>query len=102
MSSTCPTPGTCKHMRRVHLKASGSVQGVFFRATTRDEARRLGLTGWVRNAPDGTVECEAQGDDTAVDSLVEFCSSGPGHARVTDLQVTNIEPVAGEDSFDVR
>lgn len=78
------------------------MQGVFFRAETRDAARRLGLTGWVRNAADGTVECEAQGDDTAVEDLIEFCRRGPGSARVTDLEVEEREPVPGEAPFDVR
>ncbi len=89
-------------MRRVHLTASGSVQGVFFRAATRDEARRLGVTGWVRNAEDGTVECEAQGAPEAVESLIDFCRRGPGAARVEDLQIEPREPVDGEDRFDVR
>lgn len=89
-------------MARVHLTASGSVQGVFFRASTRDEARRLGLTGWVRNAADGTVECEAQGDDDAVEALVAFCRRGPGQSRVTDLLVEGRDEVAGEEGFEVR
>lgn len=89
-------------MRRVHLTASGSVQGVFFRASTRDEAGRLGLTGWVRNAADGTVECEAQGDPADVESLVDFCRRGPGHARVDHLEVEDRDPVGGEEGFSVR
>ena len=89
-------------MRRVHLTASGTVQGVFFRAATRDEARRLGLTGWVRNAADGSVECEAQGDPADVESLVEFCRRGPGHARVTDLEVEDSDPVGDEEGFWIR
>ncbi len=89
-------------MRRVHLTASGSVQGVFFRAATSDEARRLGVTGWVRNAEDGTVELEAQGAPDAVESLIDFCRRGPGAARVDDLQIEPREPVDGEDGFDVR
>ena len=89
-------------MRRFHLTASGSVQGVFFRASTRDEARRLGLTGWVRNAADGSVECEAQGDPASVESLIGFCRRGPGHARVTDLEVEDRDPVSDEEGFEVR
>lgn len=89
-------------MRRVHLTASGRVQGVFFRASARDEASRLGLTGWVRNAEDGTVEAEVQGEDPAVDSFADFCRSGPGSAAVTDLQVEPRPVVEGEQEFVVR
>ena len=89
-------------MRRVRLSASGLVQGVFFRASTRDEARGLGLTGWVRNAADGSVQAEAQGDSEAVSALVEFCRRGPGQSRVDDVVVEDIPPVDGESGFEVR
>ena len=90
------------HMRRVRLTASGSVQGVFFRASTRDEARRRGVTGWVRNAADGTVEAEVQGSADAVDAMIDFCRRGPGHARVDQLDVAQIPVVADEQDFRVR
>lgn len=89
-------------MRRVRLTASGLVQGVFFRASARDEARRLGLTGWVRNTADGNVEAEAQGEESVVDEFVEFCRRGPGSARVSDLAVEEAAPVDGESDFGVR
>ena len=89
-------------MRRVQLTASGLVQGVFFRANTRDEARRLGLTGWISNTPAGTVEAEVQGDDRAVGELIEFCRRGPGRARVDDVVVQDLPVVHGESSFEVR
>ncbi len=89
-------------MRRVRLTALGLVQGVIFRASTRDEARRLGLTGWARNAPDGTVIVEAQGEQAAVDALVAFCRRGPGHAKVDNVTVEDLEPVADETEFAVR
>lgn len=89
-------------MRRVRLTASGQVQGVFFRASTRDEARRLGVTGWVRNLADGTVEAEAQGAADAIESLIEFCRRGPGHAVVTGLRVEDLGAVADERSFESR
>src|SRR5688500_17359097 len=82
--STCPHAGRGKHMRRVRLTAFGHGQGGFFRAATGDEARRLGLTGWVRNLEGGSVEAEAQGPAEEVDALVEFCRKGPGHATVTE------------------
>ena len=89
-------------MRRVHLTASGRVQGVFFRASARDEARRLGLTGWVRNTAAGTVEAEVQGASEAVESFVAFCRRGPGQSIVDDLYVEDVPAVASEDSFSVR
>ena len=90
------------HMRRVRMTASGLVQGVFFRASTRDEARRRQLTGWVRNTPEGTVEAEVQGADDAVEAMIDFCRQGPGHARVDQLDVEDVPTVADEQEFRVR
>jgi acylphosphatase len=90
------------HMRRVRLTASGLVQGVFFRASVRDEARRHGVTGWVSNAPDGTVEAEIQGDADAVEAMIAFCRQGPGHARVERLDVTDRDVEQHEQGFEVR
>jgi len=89
-------------MRRMRITASGTVQGVFFRAAASDEARRLGLTGWVRNTDDDQVEAEAQGDEQAVERFVEFCRAGPDQAQVDDLTVDDLDPVADEADFDVR
>jgi acylphosphatase len=71
---------------RVHLLVSGRVQGVAFRAYTVDEARRLGVAGWVRNLPDGRVEVEAEGERPALLELVRFCERGPPAARVEDVR----------------
>ena len=89
-------------MKRVHLVASGLVQGVFFRASVRDEARRLGVTGWTRNLPSGSVEVEVQGEEAAVDALVAAIRRGPGSAVVEDLRLTNTQPLANETTFEVR
>jgi acylphosphatase len=72
---------------RVHLLVSGRVQGVAFRAYTEDEARRLGVSGWVRNLPDGRVEVEAEGERAALLGLVRFCERGPPAARVEEVRV---------------
>ncbi len=72
---------------RVHLVVSGRVQGVAFRAYTEDEARRLGVSDWVRNLPDGRVEVEAEGERAALEKLVAFCRRGPPAARVDDVDV---------------
>lgn len=71
----------------------GRVQGVFYRAATRDEARRLGVTGWARNLSDGTVEVLACGSDEAVQALVRWLWQGPRLAEVASVEV---EDQAGE------
>ncbi|GLZ53927.1 acylphosphatase [Actinomycetospora sp. NBRC 106378] len=75
-----------------HLVVHGTVQGVFFRASTEQEARRLGVAGWVRNRSDGTVEMVAEGADEAVDALVRWAHEGPSRAEVTGVDVTDREP----------
>ncbi len=72
---------------RVYLLVSGRVQGVAFRASTVDEARRLGVRGWVRNLADGRVEAEAEGERARVEALVAWCRRGPPLARVEGVEV---------------
>ena len=85
--------------RRVHV--SGRVQGVFFRAWTRDEARSLGVFGWVRNCSDGSVEAHVEGDDGQVAELIRRMRHGPAHARVTDLEVRDA-PAEKLERFELR
>ena len=80
---------------------TGDVQGVFFRDCARREARRLGVAGWVRNCADGSVQAHLEGDPDAVAELVLWCRTGPRHATVEDLRVTQSEP-EGFDGFSVR
>jgi acylphosphatase len=86
-------------LRRVRAIVTGRVQGVAFRASTVDEARRLGLTGWVRNRADGSVELEAQGDDARVASLLAWCGRGPPAARVVGVAVEDQTPSAEDIGF---
>jgi acylphosphatase len=86
---------------RAHVHVSGKVQGVYFRATTRDEAEKRGVDGWVRNLDDGRVEAVFEGAEDDVAELVEFCHEGPSAARVEDVSVSHEQP-AGEDGFRVR
>jgi acylphosphatase len=72
---------------RVHVVVSGRVQGVAFRAYTVDEARALGVHGWVRNLPDGRVETEAEGERSACEGLVAFCRRGPPAAHVEGVEI---------------
>jgi len=83
------------------IVAKGHVQGVFFRDCTRREAARLGVTGWVRNCPDGTVEAHVEGPPTAVAALVRWCREGPRHADVRELHTSEIEP-QGCARFEIR
>jgi acylphosphatase len=74
-------------MKRVHVIVRGRVQGVYFRASAQDRARQLGLHGWVRNCPDGSVEILAEGDKARLEQFVVWCHGGPPGAIVTDLDV---------------
>ena len=86
---------------RAHVFVSGRVQGVYFRATTRDTAEEAGVDGWVRNLTDGRVEAVFEGPDDAVDSMVEFCQEGSEMANVEDVEVEYGEP-QGADGFRIR
>jgi acylphosphatase len=77
------------------------VQGVFFRDTTRRRAEAAGVTGWVRNTPEGTVEAVFEGEPKAVEEMVEFCRRGPGRAEVTSVEVVDEEP-EGLSGFEIR
>ena len=88
-------------MKRAEVIVRGMVQGVFFRVETRDRARSLGLTGWVTNAPDDTVQAAFEGEDERVQSMVDWCGRGPSGARVEGVDVTWAEP-EGESGFTVR
>lgn len=74
-------------MQRFEAIVSGTVQGVCFRHYTRQTAQRLGLAGWVRNRPDGTVQVLAEGEREALEGLLGFLHQGPEAARVQQVQV---------------
>ena len=88
-------------MKRAEVTVRGMVQGVFFRVETRDRARSLGLSGWVRNASDGTVRAAFEGDHERVASMVDWCGRGPRGAHVQDVEVTWANP-EGEKGFTIR
>ncbi len=87
---------------QAHLRIHGRVQGVFFRGTMCDEARRLGVRGWVRNCADGTVEAVAQGSQAAVDRLIVWAHGGPPGALVTDVEVAWERALETFPDFGVR
>jgi len=89
-------------VKAVRVRVHGHVQGVWYRASTRAEAERLGLSGWVRNLADGSVEAHLQGEARAVDEMVAWCDVGPSGASVTGVDVV---PVPLDDTlagFQVR
>lgn len=73
-------------MKRIKIKVYGHVQGVFFRYTTRKVARKLGLTGYVKNMPDGSVLIEAEGPENKLFELLKFSKKGPKHAHVQKVE----------------
>jgi len=86
---------------RRRVRASGRVQGVFFRDSTRREAERRGVAGWVRNCSDGSAEAVFEGPPDAVAAMVDFVRAGPGHASVAQVDVET-EEATGLTGFDVR
>lgn len=83
------------------VRVYGRVQGVFFRQWAVNQARALGVSGWVRNCPDGTVEAQVQGEEVAVAKLIAAMHRGPSQARVEDVHVETIEPEEAS-GFSVR
>jgi len=79
-------------MKSVRVVVHGRVQGVFFRDTVSSEAERAGIAGWVRNCDDGTVEAVFEGDDGAVDRMVELCRRGPESASVQSVDTEDVDP----------
>jgi acylphosphatase len=86
---------------RAHVYVSGRVQGVFYRATTRDEASDRGVAGWVKNLDDGRVEAVFEGPADSVERLIEWCHEGSSRARVDEVAVKYGEP-EGLDGFEIR
>jgi acylphosphatase len=88
-------------VRAVDVVVHGRVQGVFFRDSTRTQARAAGVRGWVRNRPDGTVEAHLEGEAEAVDRVLAWMHEGPPHARVEQV-VHEDATVQDPPGFEVR
>ena len=84
-----------------HVAITGRVQGVFFRAWTSQQADRLGVKGWVRNCPDGHVEAHVEGDEAAVEQMIELLREGPRSAEVENIRLWDAD-VFDYDGFEVR
>jgi len=96
----CHDPGVSERVAR-RVVVHGNVQGVFFRDTTRRRAQSRGVSGWVRNRPDGSVEALFEGEPDAVESMVAFARDGPRGARVERVDVSEAEP-EGAAGFEIR
>ena len=82
------------------VRVTGRVQGVFFRAWLADEARSIGVTGWVRNCADGSVEAQLEGEPEGLDELIDLMREGPPGARVDTVEVDTADP-EGLSGFEV-
>lgn len=87
---------------RARVRVSGRVQGVFFRDSTRERARQLGLSGYVQNNPNGDVEALFEGQKDAVEEMVRWCGQGPPHASVENVDADYEPPGDDLTGFEVR
>jgi acylphosphatase len=81
-------------MQTVSIIVTGKVQGVYYRQSTKEKAIELGITGIVKNLPDGSVFIQASGPAALINQLIAWCRQGPSRAEVTRVEVTTIEPLA--------
>ena len=86
----------------VHVIISGHVQGVWFRASTKQKAEELGLKGWVRNTSDGCVEAVFEGEEDLVNKMVKWCYHGPPLSKVENVEVKNKKSINGFEGFSIR
>lgn len=86
----------------VYLKISGRVQGVYYRASMQEEAQKLGLTGWVMNRSNGSVEALAEGSKAKLEELIAWCQQGPAGARVTAVDTQWQKPENNFVGFTIR
>lgn len=87
-------------MKTVHLLISGKVQGVFYRASAKDEAESLSIKGWIRNTENGAVEATVTGSEEAIERFINWCKQGPSQARVDEVAVTQ-KPDEGFREFKI-
>jgi len=88
--------------RRVEIKITGYVQGVFFRYGAKAEAERLGLTGFAKNEPDGSVTVVAEGEENNLQKLAEWCKNGTKYSRVEQVEARWREAEGGFSNFEIR
>ena len=84
-----------------HVRVTGQVQGVFFRQSAREKAREAGVGGWIRNCPDGSVEAHVEGEQQAVETMIDWLHRGPPAAGVTRVEVEDTD-LRDSEGFEVR
>ena len=89
-------------MKTVHVKVSGKVQGVWFRASTKQEAEKNGINGWVKNTSNGCVEAVFQGDEQKIMDIIDWCYKGPPLSAVEHVDVKEIDTEDKYESFSMR
>ena len=87
---------------RVHVVISGRVQGVWFRASARDKAQQLGLTGWVKNTSEGNVEAVFEGEEKLINEMLDWCHHGPPLSEVKNVEIKKRRPSNDFDDFSVK
>ena len=88
--------------KRVEVTIKGHVQGVYFRANTRDRAKRLGVEGWVKNQPNGDVKAIFEGEREMLEDMIDWCHKGPPMARVDEVETEWSEPSGDFDGFRIK
>ncbi|TCJ12430.1 acylphosphatase [Flaviaesturariibacter flavus] len=88
--------------RTVLIRVTGKVQGVFYRASAQEQAEALGLSGWVRNCPDGSVEALVSGTEDQVAAFIAWCRRGPEKAQVQEVQVSDFQGAVPAGGFRIR
>ena len=86
----------------VHVVISGRVQGVWFRANTKQKAEQLGVTGWVKNTADGKVEALFEGDKKHIQEMIDWCHQGPPSAQIDHVEITEQSASNGFDGFSIK
>ena len=86
----------------VHVRISGRVQGVWFRANTKQKAEQLGVFGWVKNTPDGCVEAIFEGEEKSVKEMLEWCNRGPPLAKIENVEIETKNPTDAFDEFSIK
>ena len=86
----------------LHVIISGRVQGVWFRASTKQQAEKLGLTGWVKNTDNGQVEAVFEGEDEKLDEIINWCHKGPSLSKVEKVDIKKQKPTNAFDDFSIK
>lgn len=88
--------------KNVHITINGKVQGIWFRANTKQKAEQLGITGWVKNIPNGSVEAIFEGEENCIKEMIDWCQHGPPQAKVENIEIKEQSITNGFDEFLIK